>query len=30
MLNSDQFQKINGAEDEIMNKTEKPINNSLQ
>ena len=30
MLKSDQFQKFNGAEDEIMTKTDKQINNSLQ
>ena len=30
VLNSDQFQKINGAKDEIVIKNEKQINKSLQ
>ena len=30
VLNSDQFQKINGAKDDIVIKNEKQINNSLQ
>ena len=30
MLNSDQFQKINGAKDDIVIKNEKQIDNSLQ
>ena len=30
VLNSDQFQKINAAKDEIVIKNEKQINNSLQ
>ena len=30
VLNSDQFQKINGAKDEIVIKDKKQINNSLQ
>ena len=30
VLNSDQFQEINGAKDDIVIKNEKQINNSLQ
>ena len=30
VLNSDQFQKIDGAKDELVIKNEKQINNSLQ
>ena len=30
MLNWDQFRKLNGTKDEIVNKNEKWINNSLQ